>query len=163
MAMKRVLLVGLDPATVDYSDPALPPGMTAEKIHAGIKLGLADMAARGWLAENCFINPNETAVPTVERRLADGRYDCVVVGAGVRLHRAGWRCSKQLSTPSTAARRKRPSPSTAVPRILARRLPAGSESCGAYFVTAFRPLSTITIGKGCNFRLLRCFPARSMT
>ena len=24
--MKRVLLVGLDPAAVDFSDPALPPG-----------------------------------------------------------------------------------------------------------------------------------------
>ena len=24
--MKRVLLVGFDPATVDFSDPALPPG-----------------------------------------------------------------------------------------------------------------------------------------
>ena len=59
--------------------------MTAEKIHAGIKLALADMDRRGWLTENCFINPDETAVPTVERRLADARYDCVVVGAGVRL------------------------------------------------------------------------------
>ena len=83
--MKRVLLVGFDPATVDFSDPALPPGMTAEKIHAGIKLALADMAGRGWQAESCFIKPDETAVPTVERRLAGGRYDCVVVGAGVRL------------------------------------------------------------------------------
>ncbi len=81
----RVLLVGLDPATVDFSDPALPPGMTAEKIHAGVKLALADMAGRGWHAENCFINPDETAVPTVERRLAGHRYDCVVIGAGVRL------------------------------------------------------------------------------
>lgn len=70
--MKRVLLVGLDPATVDFSDPALSPGMTAEKIHAGIKLALADMTG---LKENCFINPDETAVPTVERRLADGRPD----------------------------------------------------------------------------------------
>ena len=83
--MKRVLLVGFDPATVDYLDPALPPGMTAEKIHAGVKLGLADIGGRGWQAELCFINPDETAVPTVERRLVDGRYDCVVVGAGVRL------------------------------------------------------------------------------
>jgi hypothetical protein len=83
--MKRVLLVGLDPATVDFSDPALPPGMTAEKIHAGINLALADMTERGYLAENCFINPDETAVPTVERRLADDYYDCVVIGAGVRL------------------------------------------------------------------------------
>jgi hypothetical protein len=79
--MKRVLLVGLDPATVDFSDPALPPGMTADKIHAGVKLVLADMTERGWVAENCFINPDETAVPTVERRLAAGRYDCVVIGA----------------------------------------------------------------------------------
>jgi hypothetical protein len=85
MLMTRVLLIGFDPATVDFSDTALPPGMTAEKIHAGINLALADMAGRGWLAENCFIRPDETAVPTVERRLAGGRYDCVVVGAGVRL------------------------------------------------------------------------------
>ena len=83
--MKRVMLVGLDPATVDFSDPTLPPGMSAEKIHAGVKVALADMAGRGWQAENCFIVPDETAVPTVERRLAEGRYDCVVIGAGVRL------------------------------------------------------------------------------
>jgi hypothetical protein len=55
--MKRVVLIGRDPATVDFSDPALPPGMTAEKIHAGVKLALADFAARGWHAQNCFINP----------------------------------------------------------------------------------------------------------
>ena len=83
--MKRVLLVGFDPATVDFSDPALPPGMTAEKIHAGVKLALADFATRGWDAQNCFISPDETAVPTVERCLADHVYDCVVIGAGVRL------------------------------------------------------------------------------
>jgi hypothetical protein len=83
--MKRVLLVGFDPAAVDFSDPALPPGMTAEKIHAGIKIALADMAERGWQAEHCFINPDETAGPTVERRLGEARYDCVVIGAGVRL------------------------------------------------------------------------------
>ena len=45
--MKRVLFVGFDPATVDFSDPALPPGMTAEKIHARVKLALADFAGQG--------------------------------------------------------------------------------------------------------------------
>ncbi len=83
--MKRILLVGWDPATVDFSDPALPPGMTAEKIHAGVKLALGDMVGRGWQAECCFINPDETAVPTLERQLAGSLYDCVVIGAGVRL------------------------------------------------------------------------------
>ena len=83
--MKRVVLIGLDPVTVDFSDPALPPGMTVEKIHAGIKIALADFEARGWHPEVCFINPDETAVPTVERCLAGGPYDCAVIGAGVRL------------------------------------------------------------------------------
>ena len=84
--MKRVVLIGFDPATVDYSDPALAPaGMNAEKIHAGIKLALADIAGKGWHPEVCFIKPDETAVPTIERCLADNVYDCVVIGAGVRL------------------------------------------------------------------------------
>ena len=83
--MKRVVLIGFDPATVDFSDPALPPGLNAEKIHAGVKLALADIAGRGWHPEVCFINPDETAVPTIERCLADNVYDCVVIGAGVRL------------------------------------------------------------------------------
>ena len=83
--MKRVVLIGFDPATVDFSNPALPPGMNPAKIHAGVKLALADIAGRGWHAENCFIKPDETAVPTIERCLADSVYDCVVIGAGVRL------------------------------------------------------------------------------
>ena len=83
--MKRVLLIGFEPETVDFSDPALPPGMTAEKIHAGVKLAVADIAKRGWHPEICFINPDETAVPTIERCLAGTVYDCVVIGAGVRL------------------------------------------------------------------------------
>ena len=83
--MKRVVLIGFDPATVDFSDPALPPGMNAEKIHAGIKLAMADFAKRGWQSEVCYIKPDETAVPAVERCLAGNVCDCVVVGAGVRL------------------------------------------------------------------------------
>ena len=83
--MKRVLFIGFDPATVDFSDPALPPGMSAEKIQAGIEAALADFAARGWEPELCLIKPDETALPTVEGWLARGTYDCVVVGAGVRL------------------------------------------------------------------------------
>ena len=42
--MVRVLLVGYDPEAVDYSDPALPPGMSAEKIRAGITLALKQVS-----------------------------------------------------------------------------------------------------------------------
>jgi hypothetical protein len=83
--MTRILLVGSDPDAVDFSDPALPPGMTAEKIRAGIAAALKQFAARGWEADVGFIRPDETAGPTVERLLAAASYDCVVIGAGVRL------------------------------------------------------------------------------
>ncbi len=83
--MMRVCLLGYDPDTVDFSDPALPPGMTAEKIHAGIQVALKQMADRGWEADVCSIRPDQTAGPTVERHLALKSYDCVVIGAGVRL------------------------------------------------------------------------------
>ncbi len=83
--MTRILLVGYDPETVDFSDPALPPGMSAEKIRAGIAVALKQFDERGWEADVGFIRPDETAGPTVEHQLASKSYDCVVIGAGVRL------------------------------------------------------------------------------
>jgi hypothetical protein len=83
--MTRILLVGLDPETVDFSDPALPPGMTIEKVHAGIAVSMKQFADRGWEADLSYIRPNETAGPTVERQLRSANYDCVVIGGGVRL------------------------------------------------------------------------------
>ena len=83
--MAWVLLVGYDPETVDFSDPALPPGMTAEKVHAGIAVAMRQFAERGWEADVCLIRPDETAGPVVVRQLASKSYDCVVIGAGVRL------------------------------------------------------------------------------
>lgn len=83
--MTRILLVGLDPDTVDYSDPALPPGMTAEKVRAGIAVAMKQFTDRGWESDVGFIRPDETAGPTVERQLRTTNYDCVVIGGGVRL------------------------------------------------------------------------------
>jgi hypothetical protein len=83
--MARVLLLGYDPETVDFSDPALPPGITIEKIRAGIAVALQQFTARGWQGEVGYIRPDESAGPEVERLLASTTYDCVVVGAGVRL------------------------------------------------------------------------------
>ncbi len=83
--MTRVLLVGYDPETVDFSDPALPAGMSVEKIRAGVALALKQMTDRGWQGDVCYIRPDGTAGEVVERHLASGNYACVVIGAGVRL------------------------------------------------------------------------------
>lgn len=83
--MTRILLLGLDPETVDFSDPALPPGMTPEKVHSGITVATKGFAERGWESDVCFIRPDENAGRTVESQLLSTNYDCVVIGGGVRL------------------------------------------------------------------------------
>ena len=83
--MARILLLGLEPEAVDYSDPALPPGMNAEKIRAGITVAVKGFTDRGWESDVGSILPDESAGPTVERLLRSTNYDCVVIGGGVRL------------------------------------------------------------------------------
>lgn len=82
---KRVLFVGQQPETVDFSDPAIPPGFDAAKIHAGIAVGMQQMADRGWNADLCLVRPDESATAVLERQLATVTYDCVVFGAGIRI------------------------------------------------------------------------------
>ena len=59
--------------------------MTAEKVHAGIAVAVKGFADRGWESDVCYIRPDATAGPAVERQLASKSYDCVVIGGGVRL------------------------------------------------------------------------------
>jgi hypothetical protein len=82
---KRVLFVGQQPETVDFSDPALPPGFDAEKIHAGIAVGMEHLAERGWQADLCLVPPDESATEMLELQLATHSYDCVVIGGGIRI------------------------------------------------------------------------------
>mgnify|MGYP001232502255 CR=1 FL=1 len=46
--MARVLFVGQQPETVDFTNPVLPPCMNAERIHAGITPAVKHVAERGW-------------------------------------------------------------------------------------------------------------------
>jgi hypothetical protein len=83
--MTRVLFVGQLPETVDYSDPALPPGLNVEKIQAGIDVAAAKIAERGWIGDICNIPPDDDGIATLEKQLASATYECVVVGGGLRL------------------------------------------------------------------------------
>jgi hypothetical protein len=83
--MTQILFVGQQPETVDFSDPALPPGFNAEKIHASIAVAMGQMTERGWHADLCLVRPDDTAAPAVERQLAGKLYDVVVIGGGIRM------------------------------------------------------------------------------
>jgi hypothetical protein len=58
-----------------FSNSALPPGMSIEKIRAGVALALKQMTDRGWEGDVCYIRPDG-----VERHLASANYACVVIG-----------------------------------------------------------------------------------
>jgi hypothetical protein len=83
--MTRILFVGQQPDTVDYSDPSLPPGFDARKIEQGIAIASAKIEERGWKGDLCMIPPDEAAGPMLEKQLASAVYDCVVIGGGLRM------------------------------------------------------------------------------
>jgi hypothetical protein len=56
---------------------------------------MADIAQRGWHPELCFIGPDPTVVPTIDRRLTGDLFDYVVVARVYACHRVGWVCSKR--------------------------------------------------------------------
>ncbi len=81
MSNKRVLMIGLDPAVVNYDRW---PGLTPEKLEAGLRRDEAALNDNGYAAEICFIDHGETAEATVKAKLAETDFDCVMIGAGVR-------------------------------------------------------------------------------
>jgi hypothetical protein len=83
--MKRILFVGQKPETVDFTDPSLPPGFNAEKINAGIALGVSKIQERGWQGDTCMITPDAAGNALLQSALKGAAYDCVVIGGGLRL------------------------------------------------------------------------------
>jgi hypothetical protein len=85
MARARVLIVGLEPSLVDFSDPAYAPGRNAAAVRAGLETDQAHLKALGYDAELCLIDFGETAETVLRRWLGQKSFDCILIGAGVRL------------------------------------------------------------------------------
>jgi hypothetical protein len=83
---KSVLLVGLEPTLIDFSDPAYAafPGLDAQKIKAALDADKATLVALGYDAELCLTDFGDTAGQVVEAKLNGKKFDCVLIGAGVR-------------------------------------------------------------------------------
>jgi hypothetical protein len=81
---KSVLVVGLDPRLIDFSQPGYPPGMSAEKVFAGIKSSEEMLTGLGYNVQTCLTDFGETAEAVVESDLKQKPWDCVMIGAGVR-------------------------------------------------------------------------------
>jgi len=81
---KSVLVVGLDPTLIDFTQPGYPPGMDAANVFAGIKSSEEELTRLGYNVQTCLTDFGETAEAVVQKDLGQQSWDCVMIGAGVR-------------------------------------------------------------------------------
>lgn len=84
MSQQRILVIGQDPETVDFSTPALS-SFNADMIKAGIEEAKASMARAGYDFDFLLTDAGETAADVVATRLEDDDYDVIIIGAGIRM------------------------------------------------------------------------------
>ena len=81
---KSVLVIGLDPTLIDFSQPGYAPGMDAAKVLAGLKSSEEELTRLGYSVQMCLTDFGETAEAVVRTQLKRKRFDCILIGAGVR-------------------------------------------------------------------------------
>jgi hypothetical protein len=81
---KRVLVVGLDPALIDFSQPGYAPGMDATKVLAGLKASEDELTRLGYNVRMCLTDFGDTAEAVLQGQLEQNQFECILIGAGVR-------------------------------------------------------------------------------
>jgi len=79
--MKHVLLIGIEPALVDFS---AMPDLNADKVRTGLMAQQQGLRDLGFDATWCLTDLGETAESVVRATLAATSYDIVLIGAGIR-------------------------------------------------------------------------------
>jgi hypothetical protein len=84
MAKKKVLLLGIDPKFIDVN-LATSTGWDANRVKAVAQEENNKLMDMGYEPQICFIDLGETAESVVSDRLSRENFDCIMIGAGVRL------------------------------------------------------------------------------
>jgi DNA-binding LacI/PurR family transcriptional regulator len=75
-AGNRVLLIGFDPNAI--------PGVDARVVEMAIAMGELRLKEHGFDTDYCLVAPDEEPEAQMIESLRSKRYDCVVVGGGIR-------------------------------------------------------------------------------
>ncbi|MEV0623193.1 hypothetical protein AB0I81_58450 [Nonomuraea sp. NPDC050404] len=80
--MSKILTIGIDPATVDFTDY---PGQNAATLTARIEQSNATLRAEGLDTVILLVGPDpDAAESTLREQLSRARFDLVMIGAGIR-------------------------------------------------------------------------------
>ena len=83
---KRVLVVGLEPTLIDFSAPEYADylDMDAARVSAGLKAAEDSLKQLGFDVQMCLTDFGDTAEEVVKACLDRERFDCILIGAGIR-------------------------------------------------------------------------------
>ena len=78
---KKVLAVGIDPAFVDFTTM---PQFTPEMFRSYVDAQIERVRGLGYDVTSCLIDLGDTAEAVATKALQSQRFDCVLIGAGLR-------------------------------------------------------------------------------
>ncbi len=82
--MKTVLIIGINPHTIDFTNPELPRGLTSEMVEQGTKATLEKLTSMGYDAKVFLIDTGSNDLSDLAKQLKDKNYRGVVIGNGIR-------------------------------------------------------------------------------
>ena len=82
MAKKKVLLLGTDPNLIDSN--LLPTGWDINRVKTAEEDANKRLTELGYEVQFCFVDLGETAESVVSDTLSREKFDCIMIGAGVR-------------------------------------------------------------------------------
>jgi len=94
--MNKILVIGMDPKTIDFTNPEIPQGVTPEKIEKGTAATLEQLRLLGYNAELFLVKTGATDLSNLTKQLQDKNYDGVVIGNGIRSIKVNFILFEQL-------------------------------------------------------------------
>jgi hypothetical protein len=84
MAMKKVLFLGIDPKLIDVN-LATTTGWDANRVKEVAQEANNKLTELGFEVQNCLVDLGETAESVVSDTLTRESFECIMIGAGVRI------------------------------------------------------------------------------
>jgi hypothetical protein len=84
MAKKKVLGIGIDPKLID-SNLAITTGWDTNRVKLAVQDANKRLTGLGYELQTCLVDLGETAESVVSETLSREKFDCIMIGAGVRL------------------------------------------------------------------------------
>ena len=83
MAKKKVLLIGIDPKLID-PNLSTATGWDANRVRAAAQDTNKRLMDLGYEVQGCLVDLGETAESVISDTLSREKFDCIMVGAGIR-------------------------------------------------------------------------------